>query len=99
MERAIRETYRRRETQIRYNEQHGITPRGIIKAVRDISPHLRAVAETAAEYKVAGTLDRQEVLRVIKELEGDMKRAARELEYEQAALIRDQITELRKVIS
>src|SRR5438105_9436655 len=74
MERAIRETYRRREIQIRYNEQHGITPRGIQKAVRDISPHLRAaVAETAAEYKVSGTLDRQEALRTIKELEGEMK--------------------------
>jgi len=100
MERAIRETYRRRETQVRYNEEHGITPRGIIKSVRDISPHLRAkVAESQAEYKIGGTLDRQEVLRAIKELEADMKRAARELEYEQAALIRDQITELRKSIA
>ena len=98
MERAIRETYRRREAQLRFNEQHGITPRGIVKSVRDISPHLRAVAETQAEYQV-GTLDRQEILRVIKELEADMKRAARELEYEQAALIRDQITELRRSIA
>src|SRR5581483_9631198 len=96
MERAIRETYRRREAQLRYNETHGITPRGIIKAVRDISPHLRAVAEAPAEYRVDGTLNRQQILRAIKELEGDMKRAARELEFEQAALIRDQITELRK---
>jgi excinuclease ABC subunit B len=99
MERAIRETYRRREAQLRYNRDHGITPRGIVKAVRDISPHLRQVAETQAEYKVTGTLDRQEILRVIKELEGEMKRAARELEFEQAALIRDQITELRKSIA
>jgi excinuclease ABC subunit B len=98
MERAIRETYRRREAQVRFNEEHGITPRGIQKTVRDISPHLRAVAETQAEYQV-GTLDRQEVLRVIKELEADMKRAARELEYEQAALIRDQISELRRSIA
>jgi excinuclease ABC subunit B len=98
MERAIRETHRRREAQLRYNDEHGITPRGIIKAVKDISPHLRQVAETAAEYKVAGTVDRQQVLRVIKELEGEMKRAARELEYEQAAMIRDQITELRRSI-
>jgi excinuclease ABC subunit B len=99
MERAIRETYRRREAQLRYNQVHGITPRGIVKAVRDISPHLRQVAETQAEYQVTGTLDRQEILRVIKELEGEMKRAARELEFEQAALIRDQITELRKSIA
>src|SRR3954451_11556018 len=96
MQRTIDETYRRRKIQMEYNEQHGITPKGIIKAVRDISPHLRAkVAESQAEYKIGGTLDRQEVLRAIKELEADMKRAARELEYEQAALIRDQITELR----
>jgi excinuclease ABC subunit B len=98
MERAIRETYRRREAQLRYNQEHGITPKGIIKAVKDISPHLRQVAETAAAYNVAGTVDRQQVLRVIKELEGEMKRAARELEYEQAAMIRDQISELRRSI-
>jgi excinuclease ABC subunit B len=98
MERAIRETYRRREAQLRHNAEHNITPRGIVKAVKDISPHLRQVAETAAEYKVSGTVDRQQVLRVIKELEGEMKRAARELEYEQAAMIRDQIAELRRSI-
>jgi len=100
MERAIRETYRRREAQIRYNEEHGITPKGIVKAVRDISPHLRqVVAESRTEYQVGGTLERQEVLKLIKGLEAEMKRAARELEYEQAALLRDQITELRKSIS
>jgi excinuclease ABC subunit B len=100
MDRAIRETYRRREAQLRYNQEHGITPKGIIKAVRDISPHLRqAVAEAPAEYVVNGTMERQQVLKVIKELEAEMKRAARELEYEQAALLRDQITELRKSIS
>jgi len=99
MERAIRETYRRREAQLRHNQEHGITPRGIVKAVRDISPHLRQVAETAAEYKVGGTVERQDVLRVIKELEAEMKRAARELEYEQAALLRDQISDLRRSIS
>jgi excinuclease ABC subunit B len=98
MERAIRETYRRREAQLKYNEQHGITPRGIIKAVRDISPHLRQVAEERAEYRTDGTFDRQQVLRVIKDLEAEMKRAARELEFEQAAMIRDQITELRRTI-
>ena len=100
MQRAIKETYRRREAQLAYNEEHGITPKGIIKAVRDISPHLRsAVAEAPAEYRVGGTLERQEVLKLIKELEGEMKRAARELEYEQAALLRDQITQLRKSIA
>ncbi|MPZ13425.1 MAG: excinuclease ABC subunit UvrB [Chloroflexi bacterium] len=99
MERAIRETYRRREAQLAYNQEHGITPRGISKAVRDISPHLRHVAEKGAEYRATGTTDRQEVLRVIKELEGEMKRAARELEFEQAALIRDQIAELRRSIA
>jgi len=57
------------------------------------------VAETAAEYKVGGTLERQEVLRLIKGLEAEMKRAARELEYEQAALLRDQISELRRSIA
>src|SRR5438105_2029542 len=88
MDRAIKETYRRREAQLQYNEEHGITPKGIIKAVRDISPHLRqAVAEAPGEYRTGGTLERQEVLKLIKELEAEMKRAARELEYEQAALL------------
>jgi excinuclease ABC subunit B len=99
MDRAIRETYRRREAQLAYNQEHGITPRGIYKEVRDISPHLRQVAETRAEYTTGGPMDRREVLRAIKELESDMKRAARELEFEQAAMIRDQITELRLRIS
>ena len=99
MERAIRETYRRREIQIKYNEEHGITPKGIAKPVRDISPHLRLVAETPAEYKVEATVDRQHILRTIKELESDMKRAARELEFEQAAMIRDRISELRQSIT
>ena len=95
MERAIRETYRRRQAQIAWNEEHGITPKGIQKAIRDISPHLRQVAETTVEYGT-GTFDRQQVLRAIKELEAEMKRAARELEFEQAAMLRDQISELRR---
>ncbi|MBI4213316.1 MAG: excinuclease ABC subunit UvrB [Chloroflexi bacterium] len=97
MERAIRETYRRREAQIQFNQERGIVPKGIQKAVRDISPHLRQVAETTVEYGT-GTFDRQRVLRAIKDLEAEMKRAARELEFEQAAMLRDQISELRRSI-
>ncbi|MSQ23842.1 MAG: excinuclease ABC subunit UvrB [Chloroflexi bacterium] len=97
MERAIRETYRRRETQIQWNKDHGITPKGIQKTIRDISPHLRQVAEATVQYGT-GTFDRQQVLQTIKELEAEMKRAARELEFEQAAMLRDQISELRRSV-
>ena len=110
MRRAIEETYRRRKKQLAYNEEHGITPTGIRKTIRDISARVRAVAEQAATYATgapgdgssAAALDvlpRDEVLRLIKQLEADMKKAAKELEFEKAALLRDQILELRRSIA
>ncbi len=108
MRRAIEETYRRRKAQLAYNEAHGITPTGIRKTIRDISARVRAVAEQAAGYEVgaSGTagvaldaVPRDEVLRLIKDLEAQMKQAAKELEFEKAALLRDQILELRRSIA
>ncbi len=99
MKRAIEETYRRRRIQSEYNQKHGITPVGIRKSVRDISTRLRSVAESAAEYRVKGSdMPKDEIARLIKELEAQMKQAAKELEFERAALLRDQIIELRKMI-
>lgn len=96
MKRAIGETYRRRKIQLDYNEEHGIIPVGIRKAVKDITDRVRAVAESPATYTVSPTIPRDEAARLVKDLEKQMKEAARSLEFERAALIRDQIAELRR---
>jgi len=96
MDRAIKETQRRRQIQEAYNREHGITPQGIRKAIRDITERVRVVAETRAPYVAARPATREDVARLIKELEAQMKTAARNLEFERAALLRDRIIELRK---
>jgi len=96
MKRAIGETYRRRKIQIEYNETRGITPVGIHKAVKDITDRVRQVAETRAPYSVTAAMPAGEAQRLIKELATEMKEAARQLEFEKAALLRDQIAELRR---
>ena len=96
MRRAIDETNRRRKIQTAYNQEHGITPHGIKKAIKGITDQLRAVAETRATYTVATGIPKDEIARLIKNLESQMKAAAKNLEFEKAALIRDQIMELRK---
>ena len=93
---AIKETQRRRQIQEAYNREHGITPQGIRKAIRDITERVRAVAETRAPYVTAAPIAKEDVARLIKELEAQMKTAARSLEFEKAALLRDRIIELRK---
>ena len=95
MRTALDETERRRAIQLAWNEQHGIEPEGISKQIRDITDGLR-VAEESPAYVVASDLPRDEVLRMIKELESQMKSAARGLEFERAAQLRDQIVELRR---
>ena len=96
MRRAIDETNRRRNIQLAYNQEHGITPQGIRKAIKGITDQLKAVAETRAPYTVDTAVPKDEIARLIKNLESQMKTAARNLEYEKAALIRDQIVDLRK---
>ena len=96
MRRAIDETNRRRKIQTAYNQEHGITPQGIKKAIKGITDQLRAVAETRATYTVATGIPKDEIARLIKNLESQMKAAAKNLEFEKAALMRDQIIELRK---
>ncbi len=102
---AIDETYRRREIQIAHNKRHGIEPRGIVKEIRDLTDRVRAVAEESAEYStndsgpgVISEIPRDELTRMVKDLESQMKTAARDLEFEKAALLRDQIVELRRII-
>ena len=97
MRQALDETERRRTLQEAYNEENGITPQSIRKTVRDITERVKAVAETRAEYVTRGEIPKEDLLRLIKELEAQMKTAARNLEFEKAALLRDQIVDLRKV--
>ena len=96
MRRAIEETNRRRLKQITYNEAHGITPASIVKEIHDLTERVRAVAEEKAEYRVTRRLPKDELTRVIKELEKQMHAAAEALEFEKAALLRDQIFDLRR---
>ena len=99
MQNAIDETYRRRAIQGAHNERHGIEPQSIHKAVRDITEGLRGVAETKASYQVAREeMSRDDMYRVIKDLEFQMKEAARALEFEKAAHLRDEMLELKKII-
>jgi len=103
MKKAIDETSRRRAKQVAFNKEHGIEPVGIVKAVRDLTDQLsgRAVAEERGEYRVkgAGGLPKSEMQRVIAELEKQMREAARNLEFEKAAVLRDQIYELRAILA
>jgi len=95
MQKAIEETGRRRQVQKAYNKEHGITPQGIRKAIKDITERVQAVAETRAPYVVT-PISKDEMAQLIRQLESQMKAAAKNLEFEKAAMIRDRIIELRK---
>ena len=95
MQRALDETNRRREVQLRHNEEHGIEPHSIVKQVRDLTDRVKLVAEDKAAYQAAGRLPKAEIGRLIDELRSQMKEAAQALEFEKAALLRDQILELQ----
>jgi excinuclease ABC subunit B len=105
MKAAIEETDRRRAKQVAFNETHGIVPASIVKAVRDLTDdlrethaeeRLRAVAEEGVAYEVYESIPPEELSRMISELEQQMHHAAAELEFEKAALIRDQIYDLKR---
>jgi excinuclease ABC subunit B len=99
MQNAIDETYRRRKIQEEYNTEHGIEALSIIKQVRDITDHVRQVAEESAEYDTSvniAAMPKDDIMRMVKELESQMKAAAKNLEFEKAAALRDQVVELRR---
>ncbi len=103
MKRAIDETNRRREIQSNYNKEHNIKPASIIKQVRDLTDRVKAqvAEEKAVEQPSAispADLSISELDRMVKELEKNMKAAAKDLEFEKAAALRDQIIELRRVM-
>ena len=105
MSKAIKETNRRRQKQIRYNLEHHIKPETVRKAVTDIIQATRAAEEKAAyqaKSEVAAKisqLPKDELERLILGLESEMRQAAEELNFEQAAILRDQIAELKKQLS
>jgi excinuclease ABC subunit B len=103
MKRAIDETTRRRAKQVAHNEKHGIKPVSIVKGIHDLTQRLtpHAVAERQGDYRTrtADTLPVDEIEKLITELEAKMKEAAMNLEFEQAAAIRDQIFDLRGMIA
>ena len=95
MRRAIDETDRRRGIQAEFNRDHGIEPEGIRKAIRDITDRVKQVAEASPAY-VTGPIPKDEIARLIKDMEKQMKEAAKNLEFEKAALLRDRIVDLRR---
>jgi excinuclease ABC subunit B len=103
MQRAINETERRRQKQIQYNKEHDIEPMSIIKEIRDLTDQVaaRALAEEGGEYRAfkPADLPKDELHRMIKELEKQMRHAAEALEFEKAASLRDQIFEMREVLA
>ncbi|WP_068779021.1 excinuclease ABC subunit UvrB [Paenibacillus sp. GM2] len=96
MDRAIKETERRRSIQIAYNEKHGITPQTIRKKVRDVIEATK-VAESKSDYlaDAKGKLSKRDRESMIKRLEAEMKDAAKNLQFERAAELRDAILELK----
>jgi excinuclease ABC subunit B len=110
MRRAIDETDRRRAVQQAHNEEHGIEPRSIVKALRDLTDDIikeqvkdqereLALADERAVYTTAADMPKAELNRLINELEKQMKAAAAALEFEKAAMLRDQVREMRQTLA
>jgi excinuclease ABC subunit B len=103
MKRAIDETNRRRAKQIAHNEEFGIEPMTIVKEIRDLTDQIaaRTIAEESGPYSALtpSQLPKDELARLIKELEKQMKTAAEGLEFEKAAMLRDQIFEMRTTLA
>jgi len=102
MRRAIDETNRRRQIQEKYNQDHHISPVGITKAVHDITERLTNVPQDVKKPRnareLAATMQKRELERMISEMENQMRAAARELEFERAAMLRDQVYELKAIL-
>jgi len=103
MKRAIDETNRRRAKQVKYNEENHIVPISIHKAIHDITEELtaKALAEPRGEYRVksVGGVPRNELRQIVFEVEKQMKEAAKNLEFERAAALRDELYELKNLLA
>ncbi len=101
MKLAISETERRRGIQLAYNAEHGIQPTTIVKEVHDLNDRLRAVAEAPGAYvdgaggRELSEMSREQVEQLVSRMEAEMRSAARELEFEKAAALRDEIQQVR----
>ncbi|MCR5233995.1 MAG: excinuclease ABC subunit UvrB [Lachnospiraceae bacterium] len=97
MRNAINETNRRREIQSKYNEENGITPQTIKKAVRDLISISKEIAKEELKFeKDPESMDEKELKKLISQVEKQMKKAAAELDFETAAVMRDKMVELKK---
>jgi len=103
MKRAIDETNRRRAKQVKYNTDNGIMPISIHKEIHDLTEGMtaKAVSEMRGEYKVKGMdgMPRTELRKIITEIEAHMKDAAKNLEFERAAALRDELYELKTLLA
>jgi len=100
MDKAINETRRRREIQQKYNEEHGITPTTIKKAVRDLISISKVIAKEELRFeKDPESMDKKELEKLIKDVEKRMKKAAAELDFESAAELRDKMVELKDMLN
>jgi len=103
MKRAIDETNRRRAKQLKYNEENGVVPVSIHKAIHDLTEEMagKTVGESRGEYRTlgAGGLPRNELQKIIAEMEKQMKEAAKNLEFEKAAALRDEMYELKTLLA
>ena len=94
---ALEETSRRREIQMKYNEEHGITPQTIKKAVRELISISRVIAKEEMQFeKDPESMNRKELEKLIADIQKKMQRAAADLNFEAAAELRDKMTELKK---
>ena len=104
---AIGETNRRRTIQETYNREHNIEPQSIIKSIRDLTDRVKVLAESKPTYSADGAvtppvrdpvmLQPEELQKLVKQVETEMKAAAKALEFERAAALRDQLMELRTI--
>ena len=102
MQEAIEETNRRRDVQRAYNEEHGIEPQSIIKAVQDITDRVKSMhvkdEDDGDVHVTPEKLSVEDLTLIVKEMESEMKLAAKQLEFEKAAALRDQIVEMRQIL-
>ena len=97
---ALDETNRRREMQMKYNEEHGITPQTIKKAVRDLISISRVIAKEEVRFeKDPESMTKKELEKLIGDIQKKMQKAAADLNFEAAAELRDKMLELKKQLN